>query len=341
VFLITKSETQTGEIMTKKTIFSVALIIVLLVSCKTFETGTLVEQTENIATASPTPRNATKTPTQTATIEYFATWTKEAEISFNTKIEDILVKCVNFDDAILSPNHKWLAFVCSDTAFSTLVIANNSDQRWVLKFQDFWYKEAIENDYTLDGTLYPLFWSMDETFLYFGPHYAYDPSSACEYAFGISGLYRINVETGEITTILSPLYNWIYSASPDGQWLVISSDKLYLLNRYTWEKYPINLDGNLNSVNWSQDNSKIVFSSCKWIKDKNPWLDISTISLFTIESKTLQRLVINEGRFLDISALGDQLMIEGIGEGNGNNGNNYLYDWSTGKLIEVTPSPQQ
>jgi hypothetical protein len=326
--------------MIKKTILSVALITIFLVSCKTIETGALVEPTNLFSTETPTSPNVTKMPTQTATPDSYATWTKEAEISFNTKLDNIQVKCVNFKDEILSPDHTWLAFVCFDTAFSTLVIANKSDQRWVLNFRDFWDIEAIENDYTLDGALYPLFWSNDEQYLYFGPHYAYDHASACDYAFGIRGLYRINVETGDISTILSPLYNWFYSASPDGQWLVISSGQMYLLNRYTWEKYPLYLDGHLNSVNWSPDNTKIVFSSCKWIKDKNPWLDISTTSLFTLESKTLQQLVVNEGRFLDVSDVDNQLMIDGIGEGNGNNGNNYLYDWTSGKLIEVTPSPQ-
>jgi hypothetical protein len=338
-----------GIILKKKSLCLFLFVILILVACNTIGISSSVKSTDQINTSSLTLVNTTKTPLQTSTTnhpteslisDYAATDTMEAEIIYNTKIENIPLKCIRFVEYygyVLSPSHTWLAFICGDN----LIIANKSGQPWKLGFRDFWPKEYIDAEYMLNGSLIPIFWSNDEKSFYFSTYYAIDFGSFCDTEFRAYGLYQINIETGVISTVFSPSSFLYHGISSDMNWLVFSTDdNFYLLDLSTWERYPINIDGNLNSINWSKDNRNIVFSTCKWIdKNINPWVERSTISLFSIDTKTFKRLFLIEGKYLNITPSNNQLLIDSYSEVKGDNENQYIFDWLTRELIEKTETP--
>ena len=128
-----------------------------------------------------------------------------------------------------SPNEKWLVEQCYSENDHDLVMALSNSQRqvvWKLLYQD--YIPLME--VVPDGGMSVVHWSKDERYAYFNTFLnssggqCFDSGSVSDGGFG---LFRLDLKTGDITTLLPPgnTYYWWYrfSFSPTDRRLVYAA----------------------------------------------------------------------------------------------------------------------
>ncbi len=127
---------------------------------------------------------------------------------------------------ILSPNGEWLAELCHSENDRDLVMAlSNSETQilWKLLYRDY----IPTMDQVPDGGMSVVRWSRDERYAYFNSFMnasggeCFDNGSVADSGWG---LFRLDLKTGKITTLLPPgnTYSWWYrfSFSPTDRRLV-------------------------------------------------------------------------------------------------------------------------
>lgn len=330
----------------KKGIVVVLLITgILLNSCTLIENGTFHSKVtlgtslpaSTKPAVSPTP---THPPTATSQGFPFATMTEQAYKYEQTEMAKFPVKCDNPHNYLFSPDHNWLAWACPyayKEGNQTLEIAGLSENEWILQSRDYctdeFKKDFIEFSPYGEMGIVPVNWSNDGKSLYFSTRISIDADGPCFFGFGDNGLYKIDVQTGKTSTILPPLssysrYGYQYAFSPDGKWLVYGNDQTNILNLQTNEVYPID-NGMSRGFTWSQDSSKVVYVQ-----------DNSNLNLYSPETKGISTLVSEEGWCLNIFSCEDRLRIDLINEKDwSTREDEFSYDWTTGIIIQTTPTP--
>lgn len=294
-----------------------------------------------LSTPTRQPISTTATnPLDVKNQRYFqAKITEQANKFIQAGMDNFPTICENSQYELFSPDQHRLVRVCTydyQENNQTLEIVTKSGQEWVLQSKDYFTKEFKDNSdenkpYGEIGLL-PVNWSTDGKYLYFGSKISIDADGPCFFGFGDNGLYRIDVESGEVTTILYPspsLEGYHYAFSPDGRWLAYGKGQPNILDLKTGKNYPINKDGSSYGFSWSPDSSKFAFV-----------IDNSTLAIFSIGSKSLNTLINEEGWCLNITPTDNQLRIEMYSEKDGGTSDKkYLYDWTSGIIIQSTPIP--
>ena len=335
--------------MKKKMIAGILTIFLLITSCQTNNNAAIVNLSSPTLTPSPLATTVTRQPSKTATfsppteaVNFQATLTQQADDLLQAEMDTFPSVCENVRQRILSPEHDTLVISCGLNSDQTLEIISKTGIKWDLKFIDFLSEDLItafnnefEGERYLEGELIPLEWSKDGKYLYFGSVLYFDIDGPCFFGIGIHGLYRINVVTGNITTILYPsdsLYEgYKFAFSPDGKWLAFGKDQPYILDLQTWKNYPLEDAGYTYNFTWSADSSELAYV-----------FDYSKMKVFRVDSMVSQTLVDEEGMCLAFSPNYDPLSIAVI---NGDDwvilNRYYLYDWPSGEITQLTPTPTQ
>lgn len=325
----------------------VALLItgILLNSCTLVENGTansIVTSGTSLPAStkpavSPTP---THPPTATSQVFPFATMTEQAYQYEQTEMAKFPVKCNNPQKYLFSPDHNWLAWACPyayKDGNQTLEIADITGNEWILQSRDY-YTDEFRTDFFEffpygEMGIAPVNWSKDGKALYFATRIATDADGPCFFGFGDNGLYKIDIQTGKISTILPPpsshsRYGYQYAFSPDGKWLVYGIDQTNILNLLTNEVYPIE-NGKPRRFTWSQDSSRVVYI-----------LGDSNLTLYSAETKEISTLISEEGWCLNVFPYEDRIRIDLINENDWTTREDeYTYGWATGIIIQKTPKP--
>ncbi len=272
--------------------------------------------------------------------------TAESYYQWATQVASFPATCDDRTTQVISPGGNWLAISCGYSNNQTLEIVNKAGQRWLLDFKDYLPADVISNGGTPMGGLFPKHWTVDDQFLYFSSYIAFDGGGTCFYGFGTTGLFRINLETGIVTTVLpvlAELDGYLISFSPDGRMLaygVTYSAGLVIVNLRTGEKNIINVEENsVGGFTWSPDSSQLAFSTCQADED---YLNVirSTIRIFDIVSKITKTIMTVEENFLSIGITIENryLEIENY-DPVVNKFSLFHYDWATGELTQATSNP--
>lgn len=308
-------------------------------------------------TWSPTPTVPTKTPrpsstltvqkpTETPDVTSDESMTEQAYEQTSTQIASFPTSCDQFyfDDVLISPNGTWMAVQCGYKTNQTLEIDSKVGKQWVLNFKDFLPADDIRNGFSPMGGLYPKHWTGDDAFLYFTSYIAFDAGGTCVYGSNASGLYRINVNIGTVSTILStksPLDGYEVAFSPGGGKLAYLADRPAILDFRTGEKITIDPgEGVAGNLAWSPDGSELAFAVC--IRSENFYsIKKSGIKIFSLKTREL-RTIIEEGKsFLSIDKADENQQLK-IARSDDQTGKTdyYYFDWPTGRLFKPTPTLQ-
>jgi WD40 repeat protein len=261
-----------------------AAMITVLAACaiqkETPQTISTVSQftatPEAAATSTVVSPTSTSTPESFETLDAF----QIAAAKFSSQCEQI-----SEGFSTISPSGNWLATNCEG-----LEIINLNGKRITVNFpvQVDWLptdeEELIYPEYM------PIHWSENENYLYFS-YILWDgpcggDSGDCSYMLrstNYNGLKRINLTTGEISTILnSSIRDFVFS--PDGRKLAYISDtkNIIILDLITGKNITIFSDGyGSTDLVWSPDSVGIAFATC-YAPLNNDWeIDHSTISIYT------------------------------------------------------------
>jgi hypothetical protein len=306
-------------------------------------TSTLQPSHTPTSTPRPSHTPSISLPTNTVFVDSRKTLTAQAFDLHDTQVASFSPVCKIIIRASISQSGNWLAISCDDYLDESLEIINREGKRWKLQFADY-----LAAEYRIDGTrgsLYPEFWTNDESFLYFSSQIGFSGGGTCLYTGGVHGLFRINLNTGEIATTLPVSSSWLgykIAFSPDGHRLAYITGvyPLIILDMKTSEKYTVSIkEDSVGDLQWSPDGSKLAFATCQPAQ-KEYEISKSTIQIFSINSHTSITILEVVNEFLTItSSVGEQMfeiMDLNILE---NNYSYVLFDWSSGQLSTATPEP--
>lgn len=332
--------------MNKKIAITLLITGFMLNSCTLIKDDTAnsevkPEINQPVSTGSAGSTTPTYQPSVTQQVFPFATMTEQAFLFEQTEIAKFPVGCNNPQYGLFSPDHNWLAWACPyayKEDNQTLEIAALTGNKWILQAKDY-NTEEFKKDF-LDSSpygemgIFPVVWSSDGKLLYFATRVSIDADGPCFFGFGDNGLYKIDVSTGKISTILPPpsshsRYGYQYAFSPDGKWLVYGIDQTNILNLQTNQIYPID-NGKSRGFTWSEDSSKVIY-----IRDN------SNLVQYSPGTKEIRTLVIEEGWCLYIFPYEDRIRIDLINENDwSTREGEYSFDWTIGIITQTTtPTP--
>jgi hypothetical protein len=162
----------------------------------------------------------------------------------------------------LSPNGKWYAAVCGDFESDLyLIVQNSTGKRWELNYSDYLDPATYG---VIPGVLNPEKWSDDGTELFFSTlSGGMDPEGEqCFVFWPHYSLYRLSLETGEVTDIIKPDIQssfFFFSFSPDEQFLASNHDGMTIVNLSTGASRLLNVNSPY-SFEWSPDGSMLAYS---------------------------------------------------------------------------------
>ena len=323
-------------------------LLVILTACNSTRTPTPPLTNPTVISQSithpPSPSSTPfpDSPIYTHTADYQGTQRAQTYNKTATAIALFPSTCHDAWHSMLSPSGEWLALSCSLQQDQTLEIMNRDGRKIVMEFPDFLAPED-KTDWIPMGGLYPIRWTNNERYLYFSSTVSLDGGGICFYGFGQSGLFRVDLLTGETSAILSPRSEWDgyqISFSPDGRYLAYAVINAYIKDLVTGQLTEIESSGDIvGSLTWSPDGSKLAYATCKPNLDTQKVMK-SAIKIYTVKSSSRRTLLEVNDDFLDIeSGIGDPIL-KISNENQKTFEDTYLYfDWGNEELITPTPEP--
>jgi hypothetical protein len=307
------------------------------------------------ATWSPTPTTPAKTPRPASTPTFRKpTKTPDPNIGITeqayertaTQIAGFPATCDQFyfDDILLSPNGTWMAIHCGYSHNQTLEVINQEGKQWIFHIQDFVAPNFIHDGEVGEGGLYPEHWTNDAEYLYFTSYIGFDGGGTCVYGFGVSGLFRLNVNTGAVSAVLkakSSTQGYEIAFSPGGGKLAYISDTPAILDFRTGEKTIIDPGAAVaGDLVWSPDGSKLAFATCSPAEDFYT-IKKSGIKIYSLETQELKTILEVEKNFLGIDKSEGNQKLKIVNSDIQTGKDDYFYyDWSSGRISTPSPTPQ-
>lgn len=279
-----------------------------------------IRSLENSPTFTPLP---SLTPDQTQIA--FDQTSVAAQSAMQTEIAQFPRICKdNYYSPGHSPNGLWRVELCSSESGEGLIMTLSSRETnvlWKLTYSDY----IPTYDIVPDGGMLVAHWSNDGRYAYFYSFLASDGGDCFLRATdGGIGLYRLDLQTGNTTTIL-PLHNnfgwYSFSFSPTDRRLVYGaySRDLKVLDITTGQLIdiiPINNFGEAGGYLWSPDGLEFVYSTIINSEEKT----VSSIRLVDAQSGS-ERILLEsendcylarewkENRILTIESFADQKLL--------------------------------
>jgi len=291
-----------------KTIHFLLVLAVFLTACAaptpvptaSLPQPTATEATQALApTATEIPATATALPTAIP-----ATATPDARQQEQAALLPLVEPC-NFSDQpiVYSPNNTWVIVNClgetPDTGLTTKIARLDGSQQWSLSFNDTYLKPYRAGDANLSALLQQTFihvrWTKNEDFLYL----AIQTAATDEPFAGYDGLYRLDLFTGKLRSVLKPAAapfsaTYAFQFSPSGTKLAylnasVQPLTMVILDTVTGTEDKIVLDARFSqggSLLWSDNENQLLVSALD--KGQNGG---HALILFDLEAQTNTYLV--------------------------------------------------
>lgn len=243
-------------------------------------------------------------PTPTAVIEETLEASSE---DFKNECDPDSIQLTSF-----SPHQHWEALQCEHNDQQVLDLANKDGRNTVLLFTDYLDEEDLEYGMIPMGYLSPEYWTADGKSLYFFSYVANDGGGVCFYGFGYSGLWKIELETGKISTVLPvrpSLEGYYFSFSPDGRYLAYIHNQPTVRDLDTGIEYELPVKGDTSAnLAWSTGGENLYFVSCT-IDAALQQEKETVLYKYSLSSKKLSTVFKNNG-YLSIESFdGDRQLI--------------------------------
>ena len=273
--------------------------------------------------------------------------TEQADNARATKIAEFSINCSDFSnyDTSFSPNGNWLAISCGYKRDQTLEIVNREGKRWILQFKNHLTKEDTINDGIPMGGLFPAHWSSDSHYLYFTSYIAYDGGGTCFYGYGVHGLFRVEVNTGAVSTVLpatSSFVGYYIAFSPTGRRLAYAGDgNPVILDLQTGAEIKLDVGNQAaGALTWSPDGSELAYATCQSIKEGNNFsVKRSTVKIFSIQKQESRTILEMEKKFLTIESWDANNIITVYSRDEQYLGDDLFFDLNSSQWITPTPTP--
>lgn len=247
------------------------------------------------------PATPSYTPTATS-VEFTSLLTAQVSWNICDGAEEPLYK----ND--LSPNGEWLAVVCDPNDLlkfnGTKIVSLDGNVIWGVSFYDTYgisQKDDFSSDGIRKGRMSVVHWTKDGNYAYLVPYFccADSPGNTFfNYFQNTLALYRLDLQTGKITTTLQPFRGDVFSGynaslSPSDKYLayVISSDPrdIHISNLQIGDSFTIKVGNQYvasGKFSWSQDGNKFVYMAVRsgWSYG-NASID-NGVSYFLLDLKT-------------------------------------------------------
>lgn len=255
-----------------KSFLPVIFTLLIIVGCtavssqnESFVTPTTILQSSPSTIELPT-KTFTQAPSQTPKpTKTFPPTIPVATLNAEATLEAFSNLCDKFETdssryKLISPNGKWVSISCGYTRNQTLIVQNQSGVKWVFDFTDF-IAPSLDG---VMGRFSPLAWSPDNRFLYFSKAMGYSGGgNQCFPGGGDYGLYRLNLETGTLVTLIaSDGQNFPGDKirfSPTNEYYAVNRDGVTIRNILSGKETKIDVSG-VMEMNWSPDGNFLAFS---------------------------------------------------------------------------------
>jgi Tol biopolymer transport system component len=254
---------------------------------------------------------------------------------------------------MLSPNKELVAVSCGGKRNQTLTVISQDGLAWKLDFIDYLPKRAAERG--SPGILSAIKWTPDSKYLYFASGISYSGGGSCFYRGddNVEGLFRLDVNNGNISVVLPLVEDQVYmfspyyiSFSPTGRRLIYEGYKEpRIIDLQTGEETILEIPDGFASGSyvWSPNGSELAYSICdsmslgegRWIETESA---IKVFSIFDRESRTILRADYN---FMTVLSWNENniLEIQNIDIKNNHDYSIKLIDMSTEQVVTPTPIP--
>lgn len=256
------------------------------ISNENFATNTeqLVSKQNISSTSTVTPSPALVDSTSTPTIEptqQSAHFTAEYQeiltaTAWQVKRDTIATKVAQFPPVdcggkenligSLSPDEKWAFTVCGINPNKISIVHNANGVMWTLETKNFLPPSMIVTE-EVSGSLTKEFWDTEGGYFYFSTYLSFDiGGDECFTGYGVNGLFRLNLETGEVATLISPSEYVEITFSPTGRRYAADLNGVFITDLNTGEIAQLNAE-NVMDLSWSQDGTKLAFSTTECNSD--------------------------------------------------------------------------
>jgi dipeptidyl aminopeptidase/acylaminoacyl peptidase len=210
---------------------------------------------------------------------------------------------------------------------------------------DYLTEDYVVNGETGLGSLYPVHWTSDDTYLYFTPFLGFSGGGTCFYYHSrVQGLYRINVNSGFISAVLRTtakpaLYEIAFS--PVGAKVAYYGDHLTILDLRTGETTEIDTGGRqVGNLTWSPDGANLAFGTCQATEDYDSIVK-SDIKVHLLQSKDVNTIMEVNKSILRIVEWDASFRLKLINSDEHTGDDRQLYyDWISGIVTTPTPTLQ-
>jgi len=305
-------------------------------------TATVVPMDTPMPTSRPSD-TPTIWPTQTITVNPQAALTEQVFALRDTQIASFNTTCGDNvqNDISLSPDGDWLAISCGYNRDQILEIVSKDGKQLILQYKE--YLDDVSKEDIPIGALYPRYW-VDGDYLYFSSSEGFSGGGFCRFRWeGGQGLYRINLNTGTVSTTLPPLEGaagYSIAFSPNGRWLAYyRSGYPTIQDIKTGNKITINIEsGLIGDFTWSPDGSELAFATCEPVPNSDDVnkSSIQVYSLITHTSKTILEVEANP-----LHLFGNKNMLLQIANSESfdyRKATKWFYDWFTEQIFMVPPT---
>ena len=262
--------------------------------------------------------------------------TSQAEDAQATSIAQFPATCtLERGDDFLSPDENWLATQCGNQKeYFNLEIVDRTGKHWSVQYKDYG-----------PGGLGPVYWTADQAYLFFDSTVGYEGGGTCFYGFGTGALYRIELKTGKVSTILpaTPTVDgYLFAFSPTGRRLAYSgSYGPVILDLRTGQELNLDVgDDAFGYLTWSPDGSELAYSTYRSVQSGNDYVvKSSAIKIYSTLRQTTRTIFDLPDNLLTIE---DWSATNGlkIGSQNPDFNTNYLWiDPVSGAQTIINPQP--
>jgi hypothetical protein len=338
-----------AQIRTMKPSLPIILLLLICVGCTPMSTPT-VSLVTNIVPIQPT-KSETSAPSQTSTQIPEPTLTDTpippATLNAQATLDTLVKVCEEFDSnargfSQISPDGKWFATSCGSKRNQTLVVQNQEGIKWVFHFADFLSSDFEE----MPGSFSVFAWSLDGRFVYFTKSLGYSGGgNQCFPGHGYSGLYRLHLKTGTVTTLISSRDDSFpgdeIRFSPTREYYAVDNTGVTITNLVSGEVTVIDTSG-VMEMSWSPDGRFLAFSVAEC---GETLVESSSISVWDSSTNQTQVLFSTDEMLLRPDSWINNSTLRFEGEtwiGNNNLYTLFEYDLAEDKMIfsgTATPRP--
>jgi hypothetical protein len=256
-----------------------------------------------------------------------------------------------------SPDGLWLAIICKsdhmDDLTYTKILRLDNTLSWEVPFYETFgvYQKSISPEGIKDGEMRVVHWSENGSYVYLRPYFCCTDAPEdifFNYFLNAIAIYRLNLQTGNLTIVLSPFQEdpfagYAVSFSTVDKYLAYVDSNaprdIQVSTLQTGDLFRIQVDQEYiasGMIRWSPDNSKLIFVAVK--EGWSDWTDSinNGVSYFMVDlnSRSLQHLFDKQEIYKPIWTQENKLILD-----QASGGDSLLYDFQSNSFTIITPTP--